>query len=302
LLLGDFAVGLQKYEWRWQAGFLRQQRRDFKEPLWVGADDLRGRTILLHHEQGFGDVIQFCRYVPLVAQQAAHVVLQIDPSLQKLMTGFAGSIDVVGLGSALPKFDFHCPLLSLPLAFGTTVDTIPSATPYLQTPREEERAFEARLQDRSRPRIGLFWSGSPRAKPWAERSIHLTSLLPLMNERATFVSLQKEVTVADAALMKERGILDFHEQLRDFSATAGLMAALDLVISIDSSVAHLAGALAKPTWIMLPFPPDWRWLLERSDCPWYPTARLFRQDQTRSWDPVVAQVSQALHGFLAARA
>jgi hypothetical protein len=250
---------------------------------------------MLHSEQGFGDTIQFCRYVPLVAARNARVILEVENPLQELMSSLAGTTQIIIKGNALPDFDLQCPLLSLPLALGTRLETIPAATPYLRAPEEALKNWQGRLGPKARPRIGLAWSGNPKHKNDKNRSISLRSLLPLLDIEATFVSLQKGVRPDDSMVLREHDdILDFGDTVKDFSDIAALISHMDLVISVDTSVAHLAGALAKPVWILLPFIPDWRWLLDRDDSPWYPTARLFRQDDTRGWDSVIMRVHEAL--------
>ena len=296
LLLGDFAAGWKEYEWRTQGQQLRHTRRNFAQPKWMGEREILGKTILLYAEQGLGDTIQFCRYVPLVAECGAKVVLEVQESLHELMGGLAGATQVVSSGSVLPEFDVQCPLLSLPLAFETNIESIPSAVPYLAASAERAAEWNARLGLKRRPRIGLAWSGRPQPP---NRSVPLRLLLPLLDNDATFVSLQKEIRQEDASILRERiDLLHFGDALTDFSDTAALIANLDLVISIDTSVAHLAGALAKPVWLLLPFTPDWRWLLERADSPWYPTARLFRQDDSRAWSNVIADLHDQLRAFL----
>jgi len=301
LLLGDFARGWQQNEWRWQARQLRDSQRGFAQSLWLGQYEIAGKTILLHAEQGFGDTIQFCRYVPLVAARGARVILEVQASLTVLMSSLAGTTQVVSTGSALPDFDVQCPLLSLPLAFGTRLETIPSAVPYLRAPSQSVINWDARLGPKRRPRIGLAWSGMPTHSNDHNRSLPLDSLLSLLEVDATFISLQKDVPASDALTLNQRSeILRFGSTLTDFADTAALVSNLDLVISVDTSLAHLAGALGKPVWILLPFAPDWRWLLDRDDSPWYPTARLFRQDASRLWDSVIARVHEALRGGFSA--
>jgi tetratricopeptide (TPR) repeat protein len=302
LLTGDFSRGWTKYEWRWKNESQALTKRNFSQPLWLGAEAIDGKAILLHNEQGFGDTIQFCRYVPLVAARGARVILEVERPLQELMTSLAGATQVISEGDPLPDFDFQCPLLSLPLAFGTRPETIPLVTPYLRAPVQALKNWPARLGSKSRPRIGLVWSGSPTHKKDQTRSISLHSLLPLLDIEATFVSLQKDVRTDDMAVLKDQSnLLHFGDSLKNFSDTAALISNLDLVISVDTSVAHLAGALAKPVWILVTYVPDWRWLLDRNDSPWYPTARLFRQDNTRAWDNVTARVHAALCEFVQCR-
>ena len=263
------------------------------------ATGIADKTILLHSEQGFGDTIQFCRYVPLVAARGARVILEVEEPLQGLLTGLAGTARVMAKGDLLPDFDLQCPLLSLPLAFGTQLETIPSAGAYLRAPDQALLKWGARLPSKRRPRIGIAWAGNAKHIRDRERSIDLRSLLPLLDVDATFVSLQKEVRAADTATLKESAdIIHFGHELEDFSDTAALISHLDLVISVDTAIAHLAGALGKPVWILLTHVPDWRWLLDRDDSPWYPTARLFRQSETREWDSVIMRVRDALLKFI----
>jgi len=214
------------------------------------------------------------------------------------MSGLAGVSHCLCKGEALPNFDMHCPLLSLPLAFGTLLETIPSTTPYLSVPAPVQD-WEAKLGPKDRLRVGLVWSGNPRHRDDIKRSIELNALSSLFDVAATFVSLQKELRAGDAALLRERSdIISLGQSFENFADTAALISCLDLVISVDTSVAHLAGALGRPVWILLPFVPDWRWLLDRDDSPWYPTARLFRQDEARAWDNVIARVHAALGDFV----
>jgi tetratricopeptide (TPR) repeat protein len=295
LMTGDFNRGWAHYEWRWlKQSVAASARHAFPQPRWLGGDEIAGKTILLHSEQGLGDTIQFCRYAPLVAARGAKVILEIQKPLASLMANLAGVEQVVVQGDPLPDFDLHCPLLSLPLAFGTQLETIPSANSYLSAPAQRMSDWQARLGPRRRTRIGLAWSGNAGHERDQERSIQLSALQPLLDVDATFVSLQKDVRPDDMALLRARGdILHFGDELGDFSDTAALTSQLDLVISVDTSVAHLAGALGKPAWILLTYVPDFRWLLDWDDSPWYPTIRLFRQDATRAWDGVVRHVHEA---------
>ena len=299
LLMGEFDRGWEKHEWRWQTEQLRTGRRHFAQELWLGSNEVAGKTMLLHAEQGFGDTIQFCRYAPLVAVRGARVILEVPKPLHELMNTLPGLAQIVSRNDPLPDFDMHCPLLSLPLAFGTGCATIPARTPYLHAASQAAMDWNVRLGPRNRPRIGLAWSGRPH-KNDQNRSIGLSSFVPLLaGIDATFVSLQREVRAADADLLQSRSdILHFGHELKDFSDTAALISNLDLIVSVDTSVAHLAGALAKPVWVLLPFIPDWRWLLDREDSPWYATARLFRQDETRAWDGVIARVHDAMRDYV----
>jgi tetratricopeptide (TPR) repeat protein len=299
LLTGDFGRGWIEYEWRHKGASTGSSRRDFPQPLWLGGQEIAEKTILLHSEQGFGDTLQFCRYAPLVAARGARVVLEVEEPLQDLLTGLAGTARAIAKGHPLPDFDLQCPLLSLPLAFGTRLETIPSAMPYLRAPDRALLRWGTRLPARRRPRIGIAWAGNAKHIRDRERSIDLGNLLPLLGVDATFASLQKEVRAADMETLKQgSNIIHFGHELDGFSDTAALISHLDLVISVDTAIAHLAGALGKPVWILLTYVPDWRWLLDRDDSPWYPTARLFRQSETRQWDSVIARVRDALLEFI----
>ncbi len=299
LVTGDFSRGWPEYEWRWKKEAMALARRNFPQPLWLGAEEISGKTILLHSEQGFGDTIQFCRYVPLVAARGARVILDVQRPLQSLMSSLAGAPQIISTGDPLPDFDLHCPLLSLPLAFKTRLETIPSGAPYLLAPSQAAIDWKARIGIKRRPRIGLAWSGNAAHERDRDRSMNLRAFLSILDIGATFISLQKDVRADDAAVLDERSdILRLGEQLGDFSDTAALVSQLDLVISVDTSVAHLAGALGKPVWVLLSHIPEWGWLLDRSDSPWYPTASLFRQDQTRTWDAVIIHVREALLQFI----
>jgi tetratricopeptide (TPR) repeat protein len=294
LLAGDFERGWQEYEWRWRvhdAGTLARHA----QPLWLGREDLSGKTILLPAEQGYGDTLQFCRYAALVAGRGARVILEVQPPLKSLLARLAGPAQVLAQGDTLPPFDFHCPLMSLPLAFHTTLETIPAAAPYLTADPVRADAWRARLGSAPALRVGLAWSGRPTHRNDTNRSIPLVELAPLLESGASFVSLQKELRACDQeTLAAFPALRHYGDLLQDYADTAALIDCLDLVITVDTSVAHLAGALGKPVWILLPFDPDWRWLLGREDSPWYPTARLFRQARLRDWGSVILRVRDAL--------
>jgi tetratricopeptide (TPR) repeat protein len=299
LVTGDFGRGWVEYEWRRKGASTGPQGRDFPQPLWLGGQEIADKTILLYSEQGFGDTIQFCRYAPLVAARGARVILEVEEPLQDLLADLAGTARVIAKGNALPDFDLQCSLLSLPLAFNTQLETIPSAASYLRAADQALRKWGARLPAKRRPRIGIAWAGNAKHIRDRERSIGLGDLFPLLDVDATFVSLQKEVRAADTATLKNSAdIVHFGHELAGFSDTAALISHLDLVISVDTAIVHLAGALGKPVWILLTHVPDWRWLLDRDDSPWYPTARLFRQGDTREWDSVIARVRDELLKFI----
>jgi tetratricopeptide (TPR) repeat protein len=294
LTLGDFS-GWRGYEARWSVGFLAGHRRAFAQPPWLGEQSLHGKTILLHAEQGFGDTIQFARYAPLVAQRGAKVLLEVQPALKRLLAATPGASAVIARGEVLPPFDFHCPLLSLPLALGTELATIPATIPYVAPADDDIALWRQRLPER-RPLVGLAWSGERSHDNDLNRSLRLETLSPLLGlSDVTFVSLQHEVREMDAGLLhKHRAIVHIGDQFRDFADTAAAIAQLDAVISADTAVAHLAGAMGKPLLLLLPFGADFRWLRERSDSPWYPTARLYRQPAFGDWASVIAAVHMAV--------
>ena len=296
LLAGDFAAGWAKYEWRWRTRLHADAGQTFAQPPWLGEPEVAGKTVLLHAEQGFGDTIQFCRYATLLAERGARVVLQVQPELKSLLVALAGVHVVLARGEPLPDFDFHCPLLSLPLAFGTTLGTIPSRIPYLAPRPAPVERWRARLAAARPPRIGIAWSGNAQHRNDRHRSIGLGLFARLLYVGGTLVSLQKELRDGDRQwLAAHPEVLHAGDDLSDFADTAVLISLLDVVISVDTVVAHLAGAMGKPVWILLPaLGVDWRWLLGREDSPWYPSARLFRQPAVGDWDSVMERVASEL--------
>jgi tetratricopeptide (TPR) repeat protein len=311
LLMGRFAEGWRLYEWRKKKSN-PIAANDYPQPLWLGETDIAGKTILLTAEQGLGDTIQFCRYAPLVAQRGARVILEVPPQLTRLAASLSGVAQIVETGRALPAFDLHCPLLSLPLAFKTELATIPAATPYLKAGQDQSKAWHDWLGAKSRLRVGLVWSGGVRPNQPVSvnqrRNIPLAKFAALNNPRVVFYSLQKGQP-GEAELAELKGspwngpdILDFTGAIGDFSDTAAFIDNLDLVITVDTAAAHLAGALGKPVWILNRFDTDWRWLLDRTDSPWYPTARLFRQEKPGDWESVVQRVKAALDQLAASAA
>ena len=318
LLHGDFRRGWREYEYRWLDP--SAEPRDFRAPLWLGEEPLAGKTILLHAEQGFGDTIQFARYAALAAERGAKVILEVQAELKTLMSRMEGVAAILGQpdertqGSRidgapvplaaeqdLPPFDCHCPLLSLPLAFKTDLDTVPARIPYLRAEPERVRRWQTRLAQRRSPLIGLAWAGNPFHWQDRHRSIAFNFLAPLLSEPLSFVSLQKAVPDADAKRMTDLpNLMHLGDEIADFDDTAAIIASLDLVVTIDTAVAHLAGAMGKPTWILLPHAPEWRWMLDREDTPWYPTARLFRQKSRGDWESVIERVRASLSAWSSA--
>ena len=297
LTLGDFAAGWRGYEARWDVGLLASQRRSFTAPLWLGNESLAGKTILLHAEQGSGDTIQFARYAPLVAQRGARkVVLEVQRELVPLLSGVAGVDTVIARGASLPDFDLHCPLLSLPLAFATDHASIPADIPYLAAADDKIAIWRERLPQ-CWPLVGLAWSGGIWHDNDLNRSMELATLAPVLDVRGiTFVNLQHEFRQRDLPILQKLpNLFRFETRFGDFADTAAVVSLLDAVISVDTAVAHLAGAMGQPLLLMLPYAADYRWLRERQDSPWYPTAQLYRQPKFGDWDSVVQALIQDLH-------
>ena len=285
LITGQFEEGWTEYEWRFAVA---RYDRNFDRPLWSG-EALTGQTILIHAEQGFGDTLQFVRYIPLVAKRGGSVVLEVPRPLVRLVRSVEGASEVLAAGDPLPAFDYHCPLLSLPRVFKTDLATIPSAVPYLSVPAGASAAWAERIVSASGLRVGVVWAGT------AVGAIDLRLLEPLWDlAGVSWFSLQAGDRSADISLLDRMNIADLSSWLTDFAETAAAVCELDLVISVDTSVAHLAGALARPTWLLLPYRSEWRWLIEREDSPWYPTARLFRQRKDGDWPSVAREVAASL--------
>lgn len=301
LLRGELAEGWREYEWRWRGGVRNMTPLPFTQPKWQG-EALEGRTLLLHAEAGLGDTIQFARYAILAAKRGARVILAAPRPLSRLLATIDGVAEIVSEGDRLPPFDCYLPMMSIPGVVATTLETIPADVPYVRADAEASAAWGRRLGDLAGLKVGLVWSGdSRRHDPGANlvdrrRSIALERLAPLLAMRGiTFVSLQKgEAAAQFEDLPPDLCPLDFMAEIDDFADTAALVDNLDLVITVDTSVAHLAGAMAKPVWVLSRFDGCWRWLLGREDSPWYPTARLFRQTRSGDWDGVIADVAEKL--------
>ena len=295
LLLGDFTAGWREYEWRWRWEKFTSPQRDFVQPLWSGQQTLAGKTLLLHAEQGLGDTLQFCRFAPALAAQGANVVLEVGRPLVSLLGTLPGVRQTIAAGDSLPEFDLHCPLLSLPLALGLTLANLPAPEPYLRPSDGKLAHWRERLGPAGRPRIGLVWSGNSAHLNDQRRSLPLAQLLRHLPPEYQYISLQKDIRADDQRVLdRQTDVLNFTQDLRDFSDTAALCALMDLVISVDTSLVHLAGAIGQTAWVLLPDNPDWRWLLARSDSPWYTHMRLFRQEAGQPWDAVLSTVSAEL--------
>ena len=300
LLTSKFAEGWELYEWRLKRGEALKELRTFPQPSWRGQMDIQGKRLLIQCEQGFGDVVQFCRYLPQVKALGAEIILEVPESLTQLVATMHCPITVVTRGAPLPEFDAYCPLLSLPYVLKTTPETIPANIPYLFSDQNKVRQWQDRLGHESRLRVGLVWSGSESHENDKNRSIALEDLLPLMSSSVEWHSLQKAYRQQDLSVLGQHPEIRQHQDdLHDFSDTAALIECLDLVISVDTSVVHVAGAIGKPTWVLLPYCPDFRWMLDRTDSPWYPTARLFRQPKREDWQSVIHQVQRELAELVA---
>ena len=295
LLLGEFEAGWRLHEWRWQIKQMAGYARGFREPLWLGDAPIAGKTILLHADQGYGDSLQMARYAPIVEALGAAVILEVAPHLVRLMTALSPAVRVIGRESgALPPFELQTPLGSLPLAFRTTLDNVPAAGGYLRAADADLAQWKERLGERSRPRIGLAWSGNPNQQRDRERSIPFATLAPMLDARFEWHALQTDFRPDEEEAATAAGVRNWRNHLRDFADTAALAQHLDLVITVDTSVAHLSGATGRPTWILLTWMPDYRWMLGRDDTPWYSSARLFRQPKPGDWKATLANVRRAL--------
>jgi hypothetical protein len=293
LAIGDYRAGQLEYEWRWKrtgAAPLRLNR-----PLWLGETPLAGKTILLHAEQGLGDTIQFVRYVPRLAAAGAKVVLEVHPELKAPLSRVPGAAAVIGRGEPRPAFDLHCPLGSLPLACKTEPASVPADIPYLAAEPARVERWRERLAALDPPRIAIVWAGNAAHANDRNRSLPFAKLAPLWaNSRARFVGLQRDLRAGDAPLLQGAPVLHLGSELADFDDTAAVLAGCDLLIAVDTAVAHLAGALGRPLWVLLPFSADWRWTKDSDRSPWYPSARLYREARPGGWDDVIARVARDL--------
>jgi hypothetical protein len=288
-LRGDLPGAWPQYEWRFKAREHRLPPERFRSPYWAG-EDLHGQTILLHTEQGLGDAIQFVRYAPLVAARGGRVLLYCHRALFRLLRTASSVAEVVPWDQPVSGFDVHCPLLSLPRVFNTSLTTIPAPTPYLFPDPAQAASWQSRLKSQPGLKVGLAWAGSPTHTADQLRSIPPAAFAPLAHlPNVRLISLQKDQPAAP-----QLPLLDWTSELTDLADTAALIGSLDLVVTVDTAVAHLAGALGKPVWLLLQFTSDWRWMLDRDDSPWYPTMRLFRQKTSGDWNAPLAQITEAL--------
>ena len=300
LLKGDYPAGWREYEQRWKIPLFGERSCGFSAPAWDGSP-IEGETVLLFAEQGFGDTLHFARYAGIVAAMGCRVVFTCQPHLARLMKTLKGADEVIAQGDPLPDFDRYAPLLSLPHLLGTTLDTIPADVPYLAAEPGLAEKWAGRLSGAPGLKVGIAWSGTAEMRGNPARGCPLSQFRPLLdNPDINLFSLQKETPDEDRPLPD--GLTDLSAELKDFTDTAAIISNLDLVISIDTAVAHLAGALGRPTWLLLSTAGDWRWLMERLDSPWYPTMRLFRQYRERVWDDVFAEISGEISGFASRKA
>ncbi|MFZ6653631.1 tetratricopeptide repeat protein [Undibacterium sp. TJN19] len=299
LLMGDFDRGLKKYELRWQTKAMHEKEALFTQPKWLGEQSLDGKTLLIVAEQGYGDVIQFIRYTNLAIAQGAKILLMLFDPLAPLMQQLAGGSKILSINDPLPHFDYYCPVMSLPLAFKTTLDTIPAFSSYLHADPKLTSEWQETLGESRKLKIGIAWSGNPMHVNDKNRSMELQKILPLFDNEELFVCVQKEILPSEQTVLSNlKNARHYGEKMPDFASTAALINALDLIICVDTSSAHLAAAMGKTVWLMLPFHPDWRWLLERDTSPWYPSMRLFRQQSIGDWESVIYQVNKELENFL----
>lgn len=295
LLLGRYEQGLPDYEWRWRCDEVIPPR-PLARPLWLGRGDIAGKTLLLWWEQGLGDTVQFARFAPALAARGAKVVMSVQEPLRRLLRQLGPGVEIVGPDTTPTAVDLHCPLMSLPLALGLRPESVSSA-PYLKADEALQAAWRARLPATGRRRVGIAWSGGPAHKKDRSRSIEWRQFRSLLTPDADWIVVQKDVREGDAALLHDNGLASFGNELADFADTAALLSLTDLLITVDTSVAHVAGAMGKPVWLLLPYNPDWRWLLDRDDTPWYPSVRLFRQQRPGDWAEVLGRVSAALRAL-----
>ena len=288
LSVGAINEGFKLYEHRWKTEHFQSRIRNFSQPLWLGNEDLKGKTILLHSEQGLGDSIQYCRYLSFFNKLGCKVLLEIEASLHSLMHNFLPKNQIYSKGAQLDEFDYHCPLMSLPLALNKVVPFIPSRTPYIKISEEIELAWLKKLGKKTKPRVGICWQGNRSHHRDSLRSVPLDILSPHLHDRVQWVSLQQNLSNREnSIILSLPNGYDYSSELDDFHKTGGLIKCLDAVISVDTSIAHLAGALAIPLQLLLCYVPDARWQLATKDCEWYPSATLHRQEMQGCWQPVV---------------
>ena len=296
LLTGNFSKGWEQYEWRWKDLSDPSVIRSFKQPLWDGKKSLKDKSILLYSEQGLGDTIQFSRYILLIKALGAKVILETHKELLNIVGSIDSNITVILMGQTLPHFDFQCPLLSLPLKFGTGLKNIPSPNRYIWADKRIVPKWKKKIGSQKKPLIGLAWEGNPLHKNDYNRSILLAELIPHLPKKYEYIGLQKDIRESNLKTLKRSSMIDnLIDKNVSMDDTAAIIENLDIVISVDTSVAHLSASMGKPTWILLPFVPDWRWLLNRNDSPWYKSVKLFRQEKRGNWELVFKDLNKKLN-------
>lgn len=296
LLTGNFSKGWEQYEWRWKDLSDPSVIRSFKQPLWDGKKSLKDKSILLYSEQGLGDTIQFSRYILLIKALGAKVILETHKELLNIVGSIDSNITVILIGQTLPHFDFQCPLLSLPLKFGTGLKNIPSPNRYICADKRIVPKWKKKIGSQKKPLVGLAWEGNPLHKNDYNRSILLAELIPHLPKKYEYIGLQKDIRESNLKTLKRSSMIDnLIDKNVSMDDTAAIIENLDIVISVDTSVAHLSASMGKPTWILLPFVPDWRWLLNRNDSPWYKSVKLFRQEKRGNWELVFKDLNKKLN-------
>lgn len=292
LSVGNLKEGFRLYEYRWKTVHFQSQLRQFTQPLWLGDEDLTGKTILLHSEQGLGDSIQFCRYIKFFENMECRVLLEIERPLMTLIQSLLQEERIFEKGSRLPKFDYHCPLMSLPYAFGTTIDSIPFHGPYLTPQQTRITHWQKRLQKKNKPCIGLAWRGNPNHVNDQRRSAQLDEIVEFLSEDCDWVSLEKFPTKEELSLIKQtRHMKQFGVEIGDFAETAALCSALDAVISVDTSAAHLAASVGVQTHLLLRNCPDWRWGQTSNTTKWYRSMSIHRKKPSTKWGCLVQETT-----------
>ena len=278
---------------------MKNNYKVYDQPLWLGKESLHNKTLLVESEQGFGDVIQFVRYIPMLEKIGAKVILEIPKVMTSIIKSLHGNFLVIEKGQLLPNFDYHIPIMSLPLAFNTSINNIPALIPYLFSDKTKREYWNKKIKKKTKPRIGLVWSGSINHTNDKNRSLLLKDFEPILGLPFEFHSLQKEVRENDQKTFFEFQLIHDHQnELNDFSDTAALIDEMDLIVSVDTSVAHLAGALGKNVWIILPYASDYRWMIDRNDTPWYPTCTLFRKSKIDDWSDIILEIKYELQNML----
>lgn len=295
LQLGDYLNGWELYEWRWKTKKFTSPKRTFNKYAWNGEQKISGKTILIHWEQGLGDTIHFSRLIGEVLKKGASVIFEVQKPLYSLMKNFHPNIQVIDASSALPYFDFYCPLLSLPHNLNLTLKNLPLFESYIKSDPLKKKAWTKIIGRKNKSQFGICWSGSTTHKNDGNRSIRLIDFLEAFPKNHTLISLQKEVRAEDLpTLQNNQNIQDYSQKIDDFSDTAAICDLMDIVVTVDTSIAHLAGAMGKPVFLLLPTSTDFRWLLNREDTPWYPSMRIFRQKTPGDWKPVFSKIKRIL--------